>query len=384
MGAILATRAAHLLPFIEVLRDIGTPMGRELARANLPQQIEEQPDRYISVLRALEFRQNCAALEKLEDLGYLAAKRHDILRLSPAFLLKTRNSPTLFDRLKRFFELIRLEDSMAFGALTPEGEHTRIDCNIPALDGVEGAQFSEWIQLAVIVELVRSGLGKSWQPVEMTFKSCFRPSCEAKGEFANTRLLTGQRRTSVLVATDLLAVPLKSLQLPHALARGAAAVPPEFGRSTNTAPGFAETLKEILKPYLPDKSISLSMAAEITGASPRTLQRRLMEKGTTYTDLVQQARFGLASELLADPDIKLIDVALSVGYDDPSHFSRSFRQICGVSPRRYRKTLLARLQSLRGALPMPGPRDQTGLNLECAFVSEDPPAAGQPEVSRPL
>ena len=84
------------------------------------------------------------------------------------------------------------------------------------------------------------------------------------------------------------------------------------------------------------------------------------------------------------PGIKLIDVALSVGYDDPSHFSRSFRQICGVAPRRYRKTLLARPQSLRGALPVPEPRDQAGLNLECAFVSDDPPAAGQAEVPRPL
>lgn len=56
MRAILATRAAHLLPFIEVLRDNGTPVGRELARATLPRQIEARPGRYLSVLRALEFR----------------------------------------------------------------------------------------------------------------------------------------------------------------------------------------------------------------------------------------------------------------------------------------------------------------------------------------
>jgi AraC-like DNA-binding protein len=51
---------------------------------------------------------------------------------------------------------------------------------------------------------------------------------------------------------------------------------------------------------------------------------------------VQQARFETAAHLLQDSQVKVIDAAYAAGYDDPSHFTRAFKQLAGVSPRRYR------------------------------------------------
>jgi AraC-like DNA-binding protein len=41
--------------------------------------------------------------------------------------------------------------------------------------------------------------------------------------------------------------------------------------------------------------------AEVVGLSRRTLQRRLQLSGRTYSDVVREARFDLARELLGDP-----------------------------------------------------------------------------------
>jgi AraC-like DNA-binding protein len=40
---------------------------------------------------------------------------------------------------------------------------------------------------------------------------------------------------------------------------------------------------------------------------------------------------------LRRPDLKLIDVALESGYQDPANFTRAFRRWAGVSPTDYRR-----------------------------------------------
>ena len=54
-GRLALVRATHLNDYIAVLRDIGAPVDRELARSLLPPRIEETPDLYVSVPVALEW-----------------------------------------------------------------------------------------------------------------------------------------------------------------------------------------------------------------------------------------------------------------------------------------------------------------------------------------
>jgi AraC-like DNA-binding protein len=41
---------------------------------------------------------------------------------------------------------------------------------------------------------------------------------------------------------------------------------------------------------------------------------------------------------MRDPDIPLMDIAMTVGYSELSAFSRAFRTWTGISPQRYRPT----------------------------------------------
>jgi AraC-like DNA-binding protein len=50
-------------------------------------------------------------------------------------------------------------------------------------------------------------------------------------------------------------------------------------------------------------------------------------------------RMALARRLLADPNISISEIALSVGYATPSAFSATFRRIVGVTPRGFRRAL---------------------------------------------
>jgi AraC-like DNA-binding protein len=71
--------------------------------------------------------------------------------------------------------------------------------------------------------------------------------------------------------------------------------------------------------------------------SERTLQRRITEEGTTYRDLVMEARQELGRKLLADPSADINEVACLLGYQDTSSFYRAFREWEGVTPSQWRE-----------------------------------------------
>ena len=72
-------------------------------------------------------------------------------------------------------------------------------------------------------------------------------------------------------------------------------------------------------------------------SSTRTLQRRLADEGLSYRDLLDELRYETALDLLQDPENTITEVANLLGYSDPSHFSRAFRRMAGVSPGEYQK-----------------------------------------------
>ncbi|MBL4542167.1 MAG: AraC family transcriptional regulator [Rhodobacteraceae bacterium] len=71
--------------------------------------------------------------------------------------------------------------------------------------------------------------------------------------------------------------------------------------------------------------------------SPRSLQRLLMEQGTTFSRIVERSRRQSAFQLLVREDLSVTEVAEKLGYSDPSNFGRAFRKWTGQSPNRWRK-----------------------------------------------
>ena len=78
------------------------------------------------------------------------------------------------------------------------------------------------------------------------------------------------------------------------------------------------------------------MTAEMLGTTGRTLQRRLGEAGTSYSNLVAETKYRIACSLLTASD-RVTDVACTLGYTDVSHFTRFFKQYAGVSPGRFKR-----------------------------------------------
>lgn len=59
--------------------------------------------------------------------------------------------------------------------------------------------------------------------------------------------------------------------------------------------------------------------------------------GTTLIEYLTHHRISHAQRLLATTDMKILDVALSSGFNSVSRFNEAFRRACGQPPRQYRR-----------------------------------------------
>lgn len=83
--------------------------------------------------------------------------------------------------------------------------------------------------------------------------------------------------------------------------------------------------------------IRIEELAAVGGLSPNYFMRCFRaDFNTTPMGYLTKLRLENASRVLADTDMAIIDVALSVGYGDVSNFIRAFEKIYGMTPRKFR------------------------------------------------
>ena len=61
------------------------------------------------------------------------------------------------------------------------------------------------------------------------------------------------------------------------------------------------------------------------------------QTGTSPMRYLTDLRMSRARKLLADSSLTVREIAVRVGYPDPFHFSRSFKNAVGVSPAQFRE-----------------------------------------------
>ena len=84
--------------------------------------------------------------------------------------------------------------------------------------------------------------------------------------------------------------------------------------------------------------IQLSCIAQKFYCSTVNLSKRFKQyTGMNYIDYVTVKRVESAKKLLMETDMNVNEVMYTVGYKDPKHFRKMFKNIAGISPSEFRK-----------------------------------------------
>jgi len=99
---------------------------------------------------------------------------------------------------------------------------------------------------------------------------------------------------------------------------------------------IVEKVREQLVVNLREGDAGIEAIAEKLHITPRTLQRRLKEEGTSHKELSDEMRKGLAAHYLQDNKLGVSEIAYLLGYSEPSAFHRAFKRWFGTTPADYR------------------------------------------------
>jgi AraC-like DNA-binding protein len=86
----------------------------------------------------------------------------------------------------------------------------------------------------------------------------------------------------------------------------------------------------------------IEAVAQKMSMSPRNMQLKLQQEGTSYRETLDRVSKDLAVGHLKYRQVNVAEVAYLLGFSEPSVFHRSFKRWTGFSPRDFRQGALSR------------------------------------------
>lgn len=331
MESIPLHRVAVVRPFTDFLADIGAPFERGFRQAGLPVCALEDVNNFIPSHRFWKFLIDMAFSQDIPDLGFHVGQKYGANCADPHLTDLLVRSLTLYQGLIKASELInRTVSHCQVGIVQPPRSQyayffhrPSCDANNPAIEQIG------WYGILTLIGMARVFLGSEWRPNEIGVMVNHPPSRFIHEQFAGTRIRMAQPYSWIALDNTQLSLPPPGYQ---------AAAPESLSLQHEAlALDFLGSFKQLLLPYVCENNLTVASIAEACDMSKRSLQRRLAEKGTHYSEVLDAVRFDVAKRMLRDENKSITDVSELLGYSDATHFARAFRRIAGIAPHLYRQ-----------------------------------------------
>ncbi len=330
MTRIALMRVAALTPVCRFLRRIGTPVDRLLERLRLPPGIFADPEALIPAYVGSRFIEEGGRLEGIETLGTLVGEATKLEHLGN-FGKQLLQCATVYDVITTAQRIGPSYHSGAAFWLAGAGAD-RVFCHRFTIALDDWLQQTEQYALLTAVAFFRARGGPRWRPVVHLKKHVPR-SVGDSALLSDAELVFDQPASGIVVPPSILHRPLAH--------EGDTTPPTERDvadwNESRPASDLVTSLRQWMGGVIRTEAARIRDVAEAIGTTPRTLQRRLAEAGTTYARVLAQARFDSASRLLSHHKLPIRDVAREVGYPDAAHLTRAFRRWTGTTPSHFRR-----------------------------------------------
>lgn len=203
-----------------------------------------------------------------------------------------------------------------------------------AVHGKPGALVSE-TALTALVKLLRELTGTAVAVCDVRFFHPAPADSRPYAEFFGSPVHFDQPVTAVRFPVATLSLPVR-----HADAALLGVLEQHAHALLAALPGdddWVHSVRRCLLRQLREGEPSQEKVAAELYLTPRTLHRRLLERGVSFRQLLEEVRKQLAVDYLRDSRLSLAEVARLVGFSEQSAFQRAFKRWTGQTPRDFRE-----------------------------------------------
>jgi AraC-like DNA-binding protein len=243
------------------------------------------------------------------------------------------NSPTLFDALSNIQRYHRVLGDGEDIEIVPRGPHftLRFRETDKTLRGIR--HNSEYIA-AIIVRACRDLSRKRISPLRAEFMHG-RPNGKiAYADYLGCSVRFHAKWDALVYDTNTIHLPVVGADsaLLKVLERACQKILGPAPRRQN----LVHDVRELMIEGLAKGTVNLNEIARMANMSGKTLERRLADKGTSFSAVLADIRSGLAKRYLGDTDLRLDQIAYLTGYSEPAALVRAFRRWTGTTPMQFR------------------------------------------------
>lgn len=188
---------------------------------------------------------------------------------------------------------------------------------------------------AWVLTIARQGTGKKISPLRVELVQP-RNHVKALERYFGCTVVCGAARNALVFRSSDAALPFvtRNAELLEMLA-------PQFDLELQQRIGKEDSFLELVRSAIQQKLTGhrpvVDDIAQDLRLSPRTLQRRLQEVGSSYQRVLDEARHEMARYYLRNSVLELAEAAYLLGYEDANSFARAFRTWEGMPPKHWRE-----------------------------------------------
>jgi len=319
-------RLSAINPFLLELGRRGADAAALLRSLGLPEDIPASNELFVSSLSIYELVERSAEIAEDRYLGFKLGSQLEIHEWEP-IALAASEARTVGELLTRF-TLYAVEHSSATEFfLRTKGEQSTFGfdrvIDPPTLPGQNDAFY-----LGFMSRLLMHATRDHWDASQVLFRVA-DPGCVPKTH-DGLRIAGGDKRgIHIRFPSQWLLEPYEKSTFLKSSVEKVHGHPPD---------SLIGSLHAALMPHLHEPNLTVEKAARICGYKNRRLSRELRDEGTTLSKEIAKLRAESAKKSLADTDQRVAEIALAVGFRDPTVFSRAFRNWTEQSPQEYRRT----------------------------------------------
>ncbi|MEH6637632.1 MAG: AraC family transcriptional regulator [Halioglobus sp.] len=320
-----------ILPMAEILRQRGIEPEEVIRGVGIAPSDLANPEYRVSLKEFNELMRQCVELTGDEAIGLYCAEA-----MQPQVLhglgLGWLASDTVYDGLRRLVRFSKLISSVSELHLEEQGDLVHL--HLQRIMEPENYVFAgRDYGLSMVARMCSLNLGQYLTPVRIEIE---RP---APVEPARWESMLGAH---VTFESDRTCMSWYRSDIEHQIVTGDPALARVNDEQAEalirsfTDDSLSRLVVEKIIRRLPDGPPGQDLIAGDLFMSNRTLQRKLKEEGVNFSELLQDCRMQLAKKYLLQGNKSVVETSYTLGFAEPSAFSRAFKRWTGQSPAQYR------------------------------------------------